>query len=210
MTTFTYPTAAAYLAAFESILDQLDAERRHAEKADASHLRSQHNAFAKAFANWRNGVAPDYTGSSYLISSASRPIVHRVRRSADLLLCSCEASSFCWHAALVVATERAGEMIEREMVGELADDDEQDEDYSIQYENIPYPYGIGNPDMSADDEDAVVALDPSDGPPLIDEESPPVPATGTDSDGRRPLDDPALVRRLVDRLTAARAMRLAA
>lgn len=31
-------------------------------------------------------------------------------------------------------------------------DDEPTDEYEIQYENIPYPHGIGNPDTPADDE----------------------------------------------------------
>src|SRR5262245_8815625 len=121
-TPFTFPTDAAMLAAFESILDQLDTERRQADpkdKAEQAYWRSQHNGFAKAFRHFRAGVRPDYTGESYLLTSATRPgaVVHRVRLVGGIWLCSCESTTFCWHAAMIAAVERAIELIEQELIG---------------------------------------------------------------------------------------------
>lgn len=124
MTDFTFPTDTAMLAAFESILDQLDTERRQADPKDRkeqTYWRGQHNAFAKAFRYYRDGVRPDWTGESYLITSATRPIVHRVRLVGGIWLCSCEATAFCWHAATIAAIEKALGLIEQGLVGDAGD-----------------------------------------------------------------------------------------
>ena len=155
MQPFTFPTDAAMLAAFESILDQLDTERRHADpkdKAELTYWRNQHNSFAKAFANYRSGARPDFTGSSYLVTSATRPIVHRVRRVGEIWLCSCEATALCWHAAMVATVERALELIEQGLIdgGTVPPDQPPDE-----YPDVPA--GPGEPTYQRLDDPARVA-----------------------------------------------------
>jgi hypothetical protein len=107
-----YPADQAISAAFEQILDQLDNARRLADpkdKNDLAYWRNQHNAFSKAHLHFEEGVRPRWTGFSYLVKSATRPdsVVHRVRRAGGVWLCSCEATSYCWHAALVGAVDQA-------------------------------------------------------------------------------------------------------
>lgn len=102
-------------AAFETILDQIDTARRAAEEQDErAYWRNQHNGFAKAAAHYAEGVRARWTGQSYLVRSATRPdsVVHRVRQLGGVWLCSCEAMSFCWHAAMVAAYDQAEDHIE--------------------------------------------------------------------------------------------------
>lgn len=119
-----YPPDTAIGAAFESILDQIDTARRLADLKDKDELaywRAQHNGFAKAQAHWLDGIRPSYTGAAYLVRSATRPdaIVHRVRRAGGVWLCSCEATAFCWHAALISTIDQAHDEAERT----VSDDD---------------------------------------------------------------------------------------
>lgn len=113
-----YPPDTTIDAAFESILDQIDTARRHADHKDKEELaywRAQHNGFAKAQAHWLEGIRPNYTGAAYLVRSATRPdaIVHRVRRVGGVWLCSCEATAFCWHTALISAIDHATDAADR-------------------------------------------------------------------------------------------------
>lgn len=116
MTTATFPPDAAIVASFESILDQIDTARRLAEEKDEqAYWRTQHNGFAKAQANFLAGLRPLDTGVAYLVKSATRPdaVVHRVRQVGGVWLCSCEATGFCWHAALIGAIDHAADQAER-------------------------------------------------------------------------------------------------
>lgn len=108
---------AAISATFEQILDQLDRERRLSDpkdKTEQAYWRSQHHAFAKAAAHFAEGVRPKWTGLSYLVRSATRPdaVVHRVRRVGDIWLCSCEATHYCWHAAMTAAYDQSEDNVE--------------------------------------------------------------------------------------------------
>lgn len=113
-----FPPDTTIDAAFEQILDQIDTARRLADQKDKEELtywRSQHNGFAKAQAHWVDGIRPSYTGAAYLVRSATRPdaIVHRVRQAGGVWLCSCEATAFCWHTALISAVDHATDATER-------------------------------------------------------------------------------------------------
>jgi len=77
---------------------------------------SQYNAFVKAQHRFLNGVRLTATASGYTIPSASRPgaLIHRLYKTGDIWLCSCEARGFCWHHALVCGYERGLELADLE------------------------------------------------------------------------------------------------
>lgn len=111
-------------AAFDQTLDQLDTARRAAEdKEEIAYWRNQHNGFAKAAQHYADGVRARWTGASYLVRSATRPdsVVHRIRRMGGIWLCSCECTTFCWHAALIAAYDQAEAQTETEPTAAMAE-----------------------------------------------------------------------------------------
>jgi hypothetical protein len=202
MTALTFPSPDHIIAALESLLDT--AQRAYdstdrSDKEERAFWRRQRNAFINAQADVLAGRLPLVSGAAYLMPSASRPgAYHRCYREGGIWLCSCEAGErgdFHRHTALITAIEVALDQLEQGLTGEAepTEDDEPTDDIEVQYDDIPYPFGIGNPD-------AVLAI-PDDQP--ADDYSDVGPE-------RRPLDRPELVASLVARLSAARAARYAA
>lgn len=87
-------------------------------KTEARHWLAQYRAFTKAAYYWGAGVRPVATVDGWLVPSASRAgaVVHAVTRRGGVWSCgpTCEAKSFHWHTALVVALERAHDMADAE------------------------------------------------------------------------------------------------
>lgn len=78
--------------------------------------KGQRNAFTKALHYFGQGVRLAAHAGAYTVPSASRPgaLVHRLSKTGDIWLCSCEARGFCWHAALLAGTERGHELADLE------------------------------------------------------------------------------------------------
>jgi hypothetical protein len=162
----------AFAELLEDVTNLLSASeaQKPLDKADIGFWRRQLNALNKAESYWAQGVRPDLSVSSYLLASASRPgaLIHRLSKVGGIVVCSCEAGQkqqLCWHHMLVNVLERAAELeMLAEDEAEISGNDDDEEDVDIQYDNVPYPYGIGNPDAPADDEEAVVSGDPQTSP----------------------------------------------
>lgn len=144
----------------ESTLRTLKAQPAQGEPdaaQEAAYFRRQLNAYNRAMHYFLTGVRPVYAGRDvWLIPSGSRAgaVVHRVTRQGGVWLCgpTCEAAAkgiVHWHNALLSAIEVAWEL------AELQDDGDEcpacggggcSDCDGVQYDNIPYPRGIGNPD----------------------------------------------------------------
>lgn len=89
--------------------------RERGEKEEAKYFQRLANAYARAAVAWQDGIRPtDMGNGKYLLPSRSDDIPHIVSMDGDWT-CTCRAgSSAHWATCLMIAVERANELLELE------------------------------------------------------------------------------------------------
>jgi len=146
----------AVLAALERLADEnarsADLARKCNEKADATFFQRAANSYVKALQFYRAGLRPDVLAPGRWLLPSQRPgePPHLLHTDGDIR-CTCpSADQIHWASALIIGIEVAHDILEAEGVGDgepdEGGDDGEGEVLSIQYDDIPYPDEIGNPD----------------------------------------------------------------
>lgn len=150
-------TERAVCAALERLADEnsrmAEAARTAGEKTDAKFFQRAANAYAKALQHYLSGLRPLPTPNGWMLPS-QRPgePPHLLTLSGDWR-CTCPAGdSMHWASALVIGYEVATDDLGRfdDPPTEEPEEESGSDTDGIQYDNIPYPDGIGNPDAASD------------------------------------------------------------